>query len=80
MKTLKLIISTISLTFLVACAQMNPTIVSESEVNKKDHAALVKYYENFAIKKKPQKARCYKFFQIKDKTYLRHKQNNQSHT
>lgn len=82
MKTLKLIISTISLTFLVACAQMNPTIVSESEINKKDHAALAKYYENSAKEAKQKLAkhkRALKTYEAKPYLYGRGGQEFQSH-
>lgn len=82
MKTLKLIISTISLTFLVACAQMNPMIVSESEINKKDHAALAKYYENSAAEAKQQLAkhkRVLKTYEDKSYLYGRGGQDLQSH-
>lgn len=82
MKILKLIISTASLTLLVACAQMNPTIVSELEINKKDHAALVKYYENSAIEAKQKLAKhkqALKTYEAKPYLYGRGGQEFQSH-
>lgn len=82
MKTPKLIISAISLTLLTACAQMNPMIVSESEINKKDHATLVKYYENSAIEAKQKLAkhqRALKTYEAKPYMYGRGGQEFQSH-
>ncbi|GKS68142.1 hypothetical protein W03_01460 [Nitrosomonas sp. PY1] len=82
MKALKLIISTISLTFLVACAQTNPMIINKSEMNKKDHAALVKYYENSAIEaeqKLTKHKQALKTYEAKPYLYGRHGQEFRSH-
>jgi len=52
MKTLKPIIVIASMTFLTACAQMNPMITGDSGVNREDYAVLAKHYGNSAMQAK----------------------------
>jgi len=52
MKISKLITTFVSSILLAACAQIDPMISGESEIGKKDHAALAEYYENSAAQAK----------------------------
>jgi len=48
MRTLKLLISLFTLVMLVACAQMNSSLVAPAGIAKNDHHALMKHYEGLA--------------------------------
>ncbi|TXI20648.1 MAG: hypothetical protein E6Q62_00860 [Nitrosomonas sp.] len=48
MRTLKLLISLFALTMLVACAQMNSSLVAPTGIANNDHRALIKHYEGLA--------------------------------
>ncbi len=48
MKTVKFLISLFTLTTLVACAQMNSSLVAPAGIATNDHEALIKHYEGLA--------------------------------
>ena len=48
MKTLKLLITLFVLTTLVACAQMNSSLVAPAGIANNDHEALIRHYERLA--------------------------------